>query len=162
MSALSSIGSGIMPKFDGKKSDWVTPNETADPENLPRIAGYNILIRPVAIDETISVKGTSKVLYIPPSTTEDIRMLTNVGQVKAMGPLCYRDPNVKPEEKGYPHGRYLNPWCNVGDYVVWGKHQGVKIMIRGVAYVLLQDELVLFTLDSPDDINPMMNALKNG
>jgi co-chaperonin GroES (HSP10) len=156
---LGRIVTGNYGKFDGNKNDWVTPEEIADPKKLPNIKGYNLLIRPVSIQKQIKVANTSSVLHLPDSFTEDVKMLTNVGQVKALGPLCYRDPNLKPGEPGYPHGRYLGPWCKVGDYVVWGKHQGQKIMIQGVSYVLLQDELILFTLDDPSDINPILNAL---
>lgn len=152
--------SGQLPKVDGNKSDWVTPDTVPDPDPLPFITGYNLLIRPTAVETSLKLKGGFK-LDLPTSLTEDVKHLTNVGQVKAMGPLCFRDPNVKPSDGNYyPHGRYLNSWCNVGDYVVWGKHQGIKMMIKGVAFVLLQDELVLMTLKDPKDINPLMNAFK--
>jgi hypothetical protein len=45
--------------------------------------------------------------------------------------------------------------------VVWGKHQGSKVTIKGVQYVILQDELILFTLDGPEDISVLHNALKS-
>lgn len=155
MTKVQEIITGQKLNYDGNKSDWVTPEEFPDPNPLPVITGYNLLIRPVSIQEKVGS------LFLPVSFTEDIKYLTNIGQVKAMGPLCYKDPNVKPSDGGYfPHGRYGKPWCKVGDYVVWGKHQGVKIMIKGVAFVLLQDELVLMTLENPSDINPIMNAFK--
>ncbi len=152
--------SGELGRLDGNKTDWVTPDTIPDPNPLPTITGYNLLIRPVNPDGDIKVKGGGKIL-LPSSFTEDIKFLTNVGQVKAVGPLCYNDPNVKPSDGSYfPFGRYKKPWCKVGDYVVWGKHQGVKLMVKGVAFVLLQDELILMTLDNPSDVNPMFNAFK--
>lgn len=156
--SLQSI-SGELSRFDGNKTDWVTPKVVPDPNPLPVITGWNLLIRPVEIDEEIRV-GETKSIILPTSFTEDIKFLTNVGQVKAMGPSCYKDPAVKPSDGAYfPHGRYGAPWCKVGDYVVWGKHQGTKIRVKGVAFVLLQDELVLMTVANPGDINPIMNAL---
>ena len=152
------LRSGQLSRFDGNKSDWVTDSKTPDPDPLPQVTGYNLLIRPVTTDQEIKFAGGGS-LHLPTSFTEDVKFLTNVGQIKAMGPLCFKDPNVKPSDGTYfPYGRYLEPWCKVGDYVVWGKHQGTKILVKGVAFVLLQDELILLKLDSPEDINPIMNA----
>ena len=113
------------------------------------------MIRPVDAGTKIKTKS-GNTLYLPDEFTSDINYLTNVGQIKAMGPLCYRDPNVKPADGAYyPHGRYTKAWAKVGDYVVWGKNQGTKMKIKGVSFVILQDELVLMILDNPSDINPM-------
>lgn len=153
--------SGQLSRLDGNRTDWVTPDKTPDPNPLPNISGYNILIRPVSPEGEIKVKGGGAII-LPPSVTEDIKFLNNVGQVKAMGPSCYHDPNVTPKDGNwFPYGRYKKPWCKVGDYVVWAKHQGVKLMIKGVTFVLLQDELVLMTLDKPQDISPLFNLYNN-
>lgn len=158
MSSLVEL-SGQLDRYDGNRSDWVTPQDIPDANPLPNVKGWNILIRP--IEPGSKVKMSSGVEFIiPDSVTEDVKFLTNIGQVKAMGPQCYHDPNVKPSDgKYFPHGRYGEPWCKVGDYVTWGKHQGVKYKVKGVTYVLLQDELVLMSVDDPKDINPMFNAL---
>ena len=163
---LAEITSGQLSRVDINKSDWVTDAHVPDPDPLPIITGYNLLIRPVEVQKDIDIKahdGSNKKLILPSQLTEDVKHLTNVGQVKAIGPLAFKDPNTKPTDGPYhPHGRYLKPWCKVGDFVVWGKHQGTKIMIRGVSFVLLQDELILMTLDKPEDINPLMNAFNRG
>lgn len=158
LEAISAFG--LRPD-DPMKSNWTTPENIPDPK-LPKIVhGWNLLIRPVDAEKEFKTGGSNtKGIIIPESVLSDVNAINNVGQVKAMGPLCYRDPNVKPGEPGYPHGRYLQPWCKVGDYVVWGKHQGTKVTIKGVSYVILQDELILFTLDSPGDISVVHNALK--
>lgn len=158
MNNIKDIVSGQMGRLDGNKSDWVTPNTVPDPDPLPSITGWNVLIRPVEVDTEIKV-GESKSIILPSQFTEDVKYLTNVGRVVAMGPSCYKDPSVKPSDGAYfPYGRYGNAWCKVGDYVVWGKHQGTKIMVKGVSFVLLQDELILMTVKDPKDINPIMNA----
>jgi len=148
--------SGQMTKYDGNRTAWVTNDEVPDPKPLPTITGWNLLIRPVEPEKKIGS------LHLPDSFTEDVKVLTNIGQVKAMGPLCYHDPNVKPSDGTYfPYGRYQKPWCKVGDYVTWGRHLGVKLRVKGVAFVLLQDELVLMILDNAGDINPMFDVLRN-
>jgi len=159
---VSEIISGQLPKFDGNKTEWVTDASVPDPDPLPEITGYNLLIRPVEVQKDIKVAGGGKII-LPGSFTEDVKFLTNIGQVKAVGPLAFKDPNVKPSDGTYfPYGRYQKPWRKVGDYVVWGKHQGTKILVKGVAFVLLQDELILMTVKDPGDINPILNALNRG
>ena len=46
--------------------------------------------------------------------------LTTVGQVVAIGDLAYHDM-----EK-FPKG----PWCELNDYVCYGKHAGQKIQYK--------------------------------
>ncbi len=162
LEAVSNFGSRV---DNPVRSLDVTAADVPDPKLPKAIHGWSLLIRPVEAEKELSVDMGSgvnaKKLYIPPSVASDVNSINNVGQVKAMGPLCYRDPNVKPGEPGYPHGRYVAPWCKVGHYVVWGKHQGTKVTIKGVQYVVLQDELIMFTLDGPEDISVLHNALKN-
>lgn len=160
LEAVSGFGSRVDHPV---KSTWVTPEDTPDPK-LPKVVhGWNLLIRPVDPEKEFKSSSSTAIkgIIIPDSVISDVNAINNVGQVKAMGPLCFRDPNVKPGEPGYPHGRYLQPWCKVGDYVVWGKHQGTKVTIKGVTYVVLQDELILFTLEDPSDISVLNNALKS-
>lgn len=157
MTKFAEIASGQLGRLDGNKSDWVTPATTPDPDPLPIITGWNILIRPVEVETKVGS------LHLPSSFTEDVKFLTNVGRVVAMGPMCYTDPTTKPTDgKFFPHGRYGAPWCKVGDYVVWGKHQGTKVLVKGVSFVLLQDELILMTVNDPKDINPILNAFARG
>jgi co-chaperonin GroES (HSP10) len=139
-----------LTSFDPNRTDWVSANDIPDPDTLPEITGWNILIRPIEPEKKIGS------VLLPTSFTEDVKYLNNVGQVKAMGPLCFSDPNTKPSDGSYfPHGRYKAPWCKVGDYVVWGKHQGTKLQYKGVAFVLLADELILMKIENPADINAM-------
>lgn len=122
-----------------KDKQWATPETVEDPETLPNVKGWNILIRPY--------KGPEKVgsLYLPDSTRDDVEFLSNVGQVKAIGSEAWS-------------GR--EPWCEVGDWVVWGRHQGVRLRYDGVTFVLLQDELVLFVVDDPKKISIENNLAK--
>jgi co-chaperonin GroES (HSP10) len=148
-----------LSKLDGKRTDWVTPNSVPDPSPLPRVHGWNLLIRPIEPAKEIEVAGGFKI-YTPDSYQEDQRVLNNVGRVVAMGPLCYTDPEAKKNGDPNPHGKYKDRWVEVGDLVVWGKHQGVKIEFKGVTFVLLADDLVLLSPEDPSDINPQINFKK--
>lgn len=144
-----------LSRYDGNKATWVTPDEYGDPDPLPEIPGWTILVRPVAPPSKVGS------LFIPDSMQEDLQYLNNIGRVIKVGDLAYTDPDTRPSDGAwFPHGKYRKAWCKVGDYVVWGKHQGAKVMVQNVALVLLNDDLVLFKVDDPKDVNPMFNTAK--
>ena len=107
-----------------KNDMWVSNEDVPLPKVLPELPGFNILVRPVSIKS--QTKGG---IFIPDSTKDDMAYLTTVGQVVAMGDLAYHDM-----EK-FPKG----PWCELNDYVCYGKHAGQKIQYKGLKYILLYD-----------------------
>jgi len=126
-----------------KNDLWVTdPEESPDPEVLPELPGYHVLVRPV------SVKNVTKGgIYIPDSTKDDMSYLTTVGRVVALGDLAYLD-NDK-----FPTGA----WCKVGDHVSYGKHMGTKLFYKGVRFILLFDDQITMRLQDPKDLDPTFN-----
>ena len=88
------------------------PEEVEDPEVLPELPGFNILVRPVSVKS--QTKGG---ILLPDSTKDDMSYLTTVGKVLALGNLAYLDKDK------FPTGA----WCNVGDHVCYGKHAGTKL-----------------------------------
>ena len=64
------------------------------------------------------------------------------GLVMAMGPQCYKD------KERYPEG----PWCKEKDWVMFARYAGSRIKIDGGEMRLLNDDEVLATIDSPEDI----------
>lgn len=158
--------------IDATKQDWVTPNDVPDPEVLPRIQGWNLLVRSLAPAE--KTKGG---IILADKSKDDLQYLTNVGRVVYMGPLCYTDPGVMTEAAKFPevfdelangdnpnkeyrlnrHGFYEEPWCQVGDWILWGKNKGAKIKWQEIIYVLLKDEDVVATLDDPSHISTLFN-----
>ena len=121
-----------------KNDLWITDIEDVpDPSPLPELPGYHVLVRP------ISVKSQTKGgIFIPDSTKEDMSYLTTVGQVIALGDLAYA------EKEKFPNG----PWCKQGDWVVFGRYAGSRIRIDGGEVRLLNDDEILGTVDSPEDI----------
>ena len=63
-----------------KNDEWISEEGVADPEILPEIPGYHILVRPVSVKE--KTKGG---IFIPDSTKNDIAYLTTVGKVLKVG-----------------------------------------------------------------------------
>jgi co-chaperonin GroES (HSP10) len=67
---------------------------------------------------------------------------SKTGLVMAMGPQCYKD------KERYPEG----PWCKEKDWVMFARYAGSRIKIEGGEMRLLNDDEVLATIDSPEDI----------
>ena len=65
---------------------WITDNEVADPDILPELPGYHILIRPLSVRS--ETKGG---IIMPDSLKDDVQYLTTVGKVVKVGELAYKD-----------------------------------------------------------------------
>ena len=129
-----------------KNDLWITdPEEVEDPEVLPELPGFHILIRPVSVKS--QTKGG---ILLPDSTKDDMSYLTTVGRVVSLGDLAYMDKDK------FPAGA----WCNVGDYVCYGKHTGTKLLYKGVRFILLFDDQITMKVGDPKDLDPTFNLTK--
>ena len=52
-------------------------------------------------------------------------------------------------------------WCNVGDYVCYGKHAGTKLYYQNVKLLLLFDDQVIMRVNDPKDLDPTFNLAKH-
>lgn len=132
--------SGLRGGTDNK--EWITAEDHPDPEKLPQVLGWNLVLRP------INVKDQEGHLIRPEVMREDIRNLTNVGRVLAIGPLAYSDKE-KFGDKG--------PWVKVGDIVAFPRFSGNRFLFKGIRMVLIEDSAMLFILDNASDIDPTYN-----
>ena len=129
-----------------KNDLWITDEEEVkDPDVLPELPGYHVLIRPVSVKS--KTKGG---IFIPDSTRDDMSYLTTVGRVVSVGDLAYIDKNK------FPTGA----WCQVGDHVSYGKHLGTKLFYRGVRFILLFDDQITMRVQDPKDLDPTFNLTK--
>ena len=128
-----------------EQSSILTPNnelvgvkksKTEEPK-LPQPTGWRLLVLPFKMKE--KTKGG---LVLAETTLEKQQVASQVGLVMAMGPQCYKD------EERYPEG----PWCKVKDWVMFARYAGSRIKIDGGEMRLLNDDEVLATIDSPEDI----------
>ena len=108
-----------------------------DSEKLPQPTGWRMLVLPFKMKE--KTKGG---LHLAETTLEKQQVGSQVGLVMAMGPDCYKD------KERYPDG----PWCKVKDWVMFARYAGSRIKIDGGEMRLLNDDEVLATIDSPEDI----------
>ena len=123
-------------------NEWIENEDKPDPEVLPSLPGYHILVRPVSIKS--KTKGG---LLLPDSVKDDVAYLTTVGKVLAVGDLAYKD------EDKFPNGK----WCDVGDYVCYARHAGQKLYYKGVRLLLLFDDQIMMKVDEPTNLDMTYN-----
>jgi co-chaperonin GroES (HSP10) len=106
-------------------------------DRLPSPTGYRILVLPYA-----GPKKTKGGLYLADTTQETIQMTTVCAYVLKMGDLCYKD-----KEK-FPNG----PWCEKGDWVIFGRYAGSRFKIEGGEVRILNDDEIIAKINNPEDI----------
>ena len=131
--------------MEKEQSSILTPNnklvgvkssKTESPK-LPKPTGWRMLVLPFKMKE--KTKGG---VILAEDTLERQQVASQVGLVMAMGPQCYKD------KERYPEG----PWCKEKDWVMFARYAGSRIKIEGGEMRLLNDDEVLATIDSPEDI----------
>jgi len=116
---------------------WATDNNIPTPEKVPQPVGYRILIRPRGI-----IEKTKGGIILTDSSKDSQAYLNSVGQIIAMGEECYSDRK--------------KPWCKVGDWVIFGRYAGARISVQKVKMLLLNDDEIIATLESPDIITQQL------
>ena len=131
--------------MEKEQSSILTPNnelvgvkksKTEEPK-LPQPTGWRLLVLPFKMKE--KTKGG---VILAEDTLERQQVASQVGLVMAMGPDCYADKDR------YPDG----PWCKEKDWIMFARYAGSRIKIEGGEMRLLNDDEVLATIDSPEDI----------
>ena len=104
---------------------------------IPQPTGWRIMVLPFKMKE--KTKGG---IVLAETTLERQQVASQCGLVLAMGPQCYKD------KERYPEG----PWCKKNDWIMFARYAGSRIRIEGGEMRLLNDDEVLATIDSPEDI----------
>ena len=127
-----------------EQSSILTPNNklvgvkpTEEEPKLPKPTGWRMLVLPFKMKE--KTKGG---VILAEDTLERQQVASQVGLVMAIGPQCYKD------KERYPEG----PWCKEKDWIMFARYAGSRIKIEGGEMRLLNDDEVLATIDSPEDI----------
>ena len=126
----------LLDKIEAEKKPEKDLSKTED-SKLPEPTGWRLLVLPFKMKE--KTKGG---LVLAETTIERQQVASQVGLVLAMGDQCYKD------KERYPDG----PWCKVNDWVMFARYAGSRIKIDGGEMRLLNDDEILATIDSPEDI----------
>ena len=110
-------------------------------DKLPQPTGYRILIVPYSYPR--ASKGG---ILLADSTLKTEELATTVGYVISLGPDAYADAGKFPE----------GPWCKAGDYILFGRYAGARIVMQGeqdddLPLRLLNDDEVLAVISNPED-----------
>ena len=126
------------PKIElpNKELVGVKPTEKPKEVKTPKPTGWRILVLPFKQKE--KTKGG---VILSDTTVEKSQVASTCGLVLDMGPHCY-------DKDRYPEG----PWCKKGDWIIFARYAGSRIKIDGGEIRLLNDDEVLATVDSPEDI----------
>jgi len=121
------------------KKLYLDPNalEKSSLDRLPQPTGYRILVLPYS-----GPKKTKGGVILSDQTHETIQMTTVCAYVLKVGPLAYRD------SWRFPTG----PWCEQGDWVVFGRYAGSRFKIEGAEVRILNDDEIIATISNPEDI----------
>jgi len=106
-------------------------------ERLPKPTGWRMLVLPF--------RGQGKTqgnVYLPDEYVERQTLATVVGYVLHMGTDCYTDKDK------FPGG----PWCQKGDWVLFGRYAGARFKIEGGEVRILNDDEIIATIADPKDV----------
>ncbi len=106
-------------------------------ERMPDPTGWRLLILPY--------RGKGKTeggIYLPNTVVEENAVSTQVGYGLKVGELAYQDSEKFPE----------GPWCAKGDWVMYARYAGSRFRIDGGEVRILNDDEILATIQSPEDV----------
>lgn len=129
-------------------SQWISNEEVKDPDPLPEVLGWRLLVRPV--NPRPKTKGG---IVLPDIVKSDMSLLNTVGRVLSIGPLAWDAEGMHMRVKD-SNMKVFMPWAKVGDYVMYGKNMGRRLTYKGVKLIILEDRDILMKLDSPNYLDP--------
>lgn len=106
-------------------------------DRIPKPTGWRLVVLPY--------QGTKKSkggIVLADETLERQRATTTCGYVLAVGDLAYGDTAK------FPTG----PWCQKGDWIVFGRYAGARLSIDGGEIRILNDDEILARIQDPEDI----------
>ena len=133
--------SALLDKYNSEPKEEET--QRLDPEDvenqkeqLPNPTGYRLLVLPFTPKE--KTKGG---IIFSQESLDKARIATNCGYVLKMGDLAYNDKE-----------KFNEPWCKLGDWVIFARYAGSRLPIEGGEVRILNDDEVLGTIKDPESI----------
>ena len=111
---------------------------TITAHQLPIPLNWKVLVQPNQVK-----KKTASGIHLPTISQDNEEYLTAHGTVCALGDLAYRDRDTGK--------RWRSDVCpKVGDRITYGKYAGQKLVVKGVKFLLLNDDEITSIL--PDGV----------
>ncbi len=103
--------------------------------------GWRVLIRPLK-----AITKTESGFYLPDDTQESEQLLTYVGQIVAMGNLCFQATTRSGLDLSH-----IIPRPKVGDWVIYGTYGGQRVLLKNdQRFLLMNDDSILATVEDPN------------
>ena len=100
--------------------------------------GKRIIVKNMHFGEQKTKGG----IIMTKETVDRESLATVVAYVVKMGPLCYSE-----------QGKYGEPWCKEGQWVLIGRYAGARFKLEDGAEVrIINDDEIIATILNPDDI----------
>jgi co-chaperonin GroES (HSP10) len=106
-------------------------------DRIPKPTGWRIVVLPFR-----GVGMSKGGIAIAKQVLEKQQLATTCGYVLAVGDLAYRDTAK------FPNGA----WCKPGDWIVFARYAGARMDIDGGEIRIMNDDEIMATVKSPDDI----------
>lgn len=119
-------------------NDYICDPELPDPDNIPQMLGWNILVRPYPI-EAMSRGG----IILSTNDVEYGKHATNVARVVDIGPCAWN----RSQHRDKDGNRF--DWVQVGDFVSYPRHVGKMRNYKGVTFTVLADDEINERLVDP-------------
>lgn len=126
----------VAQKAAKEKAEKAAQNKSLT-ERVPQPTGWRLLVMPY-----MGKEKTDGGIYVPDQTRERESRGTVVAYVVKLGPLAYQDQDKFGGEA----------WCKEGDWVCIGRYAGSRFNIEGGEVRIINDDEVIATILSPDDI----------
>lgn len=123
--------------YDGEGKFDPSELDESVKDRIPTPSGWRLAVLPYRGSE--KTKGG---IILAEETQKRTQLATVCGYVLKVGSLAYAD------EGKFPTG----PWCEEGDWVIFGRYAGARISIDGGEIRLLNDDEVLGKVNDPEDI----------
>jgi len=119
---------------EAKRVDETNVSDIKD--ELPQPSGWRLLVLPFTPKE--KTKGG---ILFSQEQLDKARIATTCGYVLKMGDLAYKDKD-----------KFNEPWCKIGDWVMFARYAGARLPIEGGEVRILNDDEVLGTISDPESI----------
>lgn len=109
---------------------------------LPKPTGYRVLIALVNTEER--TKGG---IIVPGQLKDKQDTAAICGKVVDMGADTYADEN-----------RFSEPYCSVGDWVMFSSYAGVRFKVDDREFRLINDDSIIAVVEDPSEIKRVGDA----
>ena len=125
----------LLNKIEAEKKPEKDLSKTED-SKLPQPTGWRLLVLPFTPKE--KTKGG---ILFSQEQLDKARIATTCGYVLKMGDLAYKDKD-----------KFGEPWCKIGDWVMFARYAGARLPIEGGEVRILNDDEVLGTISDPESV----------